>query len=324
MEDRQVDNIPMNKHPYRVQVVGASGEQITSFGGGGDVTISGEVEVKNDTGNPVPVSASSLPLPTGASTAADQATGNSSLSTIATNIGTTGADAKRIQGNSASGVTDIGDPMTIAGVYESALPTFTAGQRGKGQIGSRGSLNVTLMGQDLANPINTMATNTDAVATSAVATRLQTVALMSGYNSSSFDRWYSNWATSILSSAVRAATTNGADQTNYNGRGVMVTINVTVEAAAETLSLKIQGKDPISGNYFDIVDFGTVYNATTDAPTTTRTFVMYPGVLSADFIGITGNGASGKAGLLPRTWRPVVTHSSSGNWTYSLASAVIL
>lgn len=40
----------------------------------GDVTVSSEVEVKNDSGNPVPVSADSLPLPTGASTEAKQDT----------------------------------------------------------------------------------------------------------------------------------------------------------------------------------------------------------------------------------------------------------
>lgn len=40
----------------------------------GDVTVSNEVEVKNDAGNPIPMSASSLPLPTGAATAANQQT----------------------------------------------------------------------------------------------------------------------------------------------------------------------------------------------------------------------------------------------------------
>lgn len=229
-----------------------------------------------------------------------------------------------VVGNVASGAADAGAPVKISGKYNATLPTAVDGNRMDAQTGTRGSLNVTLMGQDLANPINTMATNADGVATSATATRLQVVSLQSGYNSSTFDRWYSNWATSILASAARTATTNGADQTNYNGRGVALTINVTVEAATETLSLKVQGKDPISSNYFDIVDFGVVYNATTDAPTITRTFVMYPGVLAADFIGITGNGTSGKSGLLPRTWRPVVTHSASGSFTYSLASAVIL
>jgi hypothetical protein len=48
----------------------------------GPVTVSNEVEVTNDTGNPIPVSASSLPLPTGAATSAKQDTGNTSLSSI--------------------------------------------------------------------------------------------------------------------------------------------------------------------------------------------------------------------------------------------------
>jgi hypothetical protein len=50
------------------------------------LTSSIEVEVKNDAGNPLPVSAASLPLPAGASTSANQVTANSSLATIATNI----------------------------------------------------------------------------------------------------------------------------------------------------------------------------------------------------------------------------------------------
>lgn len=48
----------------------------------GPVTVSNEVEVKNETGNPVPVSVTSLPLPTGAATSANQTTGNTSLGSI--------------------------------------------------------------------------------------------------------------------------------------------------------------------------------------------------------------------------------------------------
>lgn len=40
------------------------------------------VEIKNDTGNPVPASLSSVPLPAGAATAANQATANISLASI--------------------------------------------------------------------------------------------------------------------------------------------------------------------------------------------------------------------------------------------------
>lgn len=51
-----------------------------------NITLTGEVEIKNDTGNPVPISAASLPLPSGAATSALQTTGNSSLSSIDTKL----------------------------------------------------------------------------------------------------------------------------------------------------------------------------------------------------------------------------------------------
>ena len=48
----------------------------------GTLGILGAVEVTNDAGNPLPVSAASLPLPTGASTSANQVTTNTSLASI--------------------------------------------------------------------------------------------------------------------------------------------------------------------------------------------------------------------------------------------------
>jgi peptidoglycan hydrolase CwlO-like protein len=52
----------------------------------GPVTVTNEVEVKNDVGNPIPISAASLPLPAGASTAALQTAGNSILTDIETEL----------------------------------------------------------------------------------------------------------------------------------------------------------------------------------------------------------------------------------------------
>lgn len=65
----------------------------------------GEVEVKNDTGNPVPISVASLPLPTGASTSALQTTGNTSLTNIDSNLGVT---------SDAAATTDTGTFSLIA------------------------------------------------------------------------------------------------------------------------------------------------------------------------------------------------------------------
>lgn len=47
-----------------------------------DITIAPEIEIKNDAGNPVPISAASLPLPTGAATALKQDTTNNLLTGI--------------------------------------------------------------------------------------------------------------------------------------------------------------------------------------------------------------------------------------------------
>ena len=128
----------------------------------------------------------------------------------------------------------------------------------------------------------------------------------------------------LLASAARTATATSSDQT-ATGRGVMLVLNVTAEAASETLSLKIQGKDPISGNYFDITSFGTMYTSTGEAPTRTKAAVLYPGVLAADHVGVAAgtDGTIAKSGVLPATWRAVVTHSSTGSWTYSLAAVAI-
>jgi hypothetical protein len=128
----------------------------------------------------------------------------------------------------------------------------------------------------------------------------------------------------LLASAARTATTNTADQT-ATGRGVMLVLNVTVEAASETLALKIQGKDPVSGNYFDVASFGTMYTSTGEAPVRTKAGVLYPGVLVADHVGVAAgvDGTIARSGVLPATWRAVVTHSSTGAWTYSLAAVAI-
>lgn len=52
------------------------------------VTVENEVEVKNDVGNPVPISAASLPLPTGAATLAEQQAQTTKLNDIYTALTT--------------------------------------------------------------------------------------------------------------------------------------------------------------------------------------------------------------------------------------------
>lgn len=222
-------------------------------------------------------------------------------------------------GNVASGTADAGAPVKTGGRNNTTRPTLTDGQRGDNQLDTRANLAVTLFAANSANGISTVASNADGQTTTSTTSRLEIMSRNSGFNETGYDRWRNNTEATILASAVRAVTTNGTDQTNYNGRGVMFLLSVTVEAAAETLSLKVQVKDSISGSYGDYVDFGVVYNAATMAPGV-YVAVIYPGLLTADLI----SGAIGKSAPLPRVWRPVITHSASGNWTYSLSSELII
>lgn len=117
--------------------------------------------------------------------------------------GGTGASASQVQGNVASGATDSGNPVKTGGVYNSTLPTFTNGQRGDFQVGTRGSLHAELWTSDSNTALTTAATNTDAQATGSSASRLEIIARNSTYNGTTFDR-------------ARSATTG----TNTSGTGV--------------------------------------------------------------------------------------------------------
>lgn len=229
----------------------------------------------------------------------------------------TGTSAIQVQGNVASGTTDSGNGVKVAGIYNTTQPTLTNGQRGDAQLDARANWQISLMANGTATAIVTSATNADGMATSATSSRYEVVSRPTLFNGTTFDRQYSNWTSTVLASAARTATTNSTDQTNYNGRGVLLILNVTAQpGGAETLSLKIQAKDPVSNNYFDIADAGVLFTAATG----TKALAVYPGAIAADHV----SGTVGKSVALPRVWRAVVTHSSTGSWTYSVGSSVIV
>jgi len=101
---------------------GGSGGNVTIVGPLGQTTMSASVPVaiaSNQSG--VPVTAASLPLPTGAATSALQTTGNSSLSTIATN--TTNAGTPTLQSGSTTAVTQ----GTASNLNATVVGTTSAG-----------------------------------------------------------------------------------------------------------------------------------------------------------------------------------------------------
>jgi hypothetical protein len=125
----------------------------------------GHVTIDNAT---LAITASSLPLPTGA--ASDATLTGGSL---------------QAQGNVAAGSADSGNPLKVGGKYNAAMPTLTDGQRGDLQLGSRGALKVELTGYDSSGGIPTP-TLADALANSA---GLAVHNMATLFNGTTWDRW---------------------------------------------------------------------------------------------------------------------------------------
>lgn len=101
-----------------------------------------------------PISAASLPLPTGASTSANQSTGNSSLATIATNTGAATPAGSNIIGKVGIDQTTPGTTNGVV-VNSSALPTgaATSANQSVGTAGSPSSVVNSVQGIGSGTPV---------------------------------------------------------------------------------------------------------------------------------------------------------------------------
>lgn len=143
-------------------------------------------------------------------------------------------------------------------------------------------------------------------------TGLSTIAVLETvFNGTSFDSVRNNAVGTLLASAARTATVSSADQTNFNARGVRVRINVSSVTDTPSITVAVEEKDSISGNYVAILTSAAI--TTTGQKTT---LVVYPGIAAS---------ANVKADdPLPRTWRVTVTHGDADSITYSVDYALIL
>jgi len=109
------------------------------------------------------------------------------------------------------------------------------------------------------------------------------------FNGTTFDRQRSNMDGISLAN-LSGATTSGqsADQTNYNGRGLKVFINVS-SFSGTSITFKIQGKDPVSSTYFDMLTGAAI------VATGTQLLTIYPALTAVANVTATD--------VLPRTWR---------------------
>lgn len=150
-------------------------------------------------------------------------------------VGGTGSTADQVQGNVASSATDSGNPVKVAGVFNTTPPTYTNGQRGDVQIGARGAVNVTLFGEGgTASPsVNTSQADALSAATNSIAV----ASFPKVYNGATWDRQKKPTATSRIVSA--AASTNATVAKASAGDVFTVT---AYNAAASVRYLKFYNK----------------------------------------------------------------------------------
>lgn len=119
-----------------------------------------------------------------------------------------------------------------------------------------------------------------------------------------------NKTRTLLSSAARTATVATADQRNAEHRGVRVHINVTAIAASPSVVATVQGKDPVTGDYYDLLASAAI----TAAGDTW--LVVYPGATAA------ANAAANSA--LPPVWRVNLVHGDADSITYSVTAELLI
>ncbi len=130
-----------------------------------------------------------------------------------------------------------------------------------------------------------------------------------------WDRQRGNTSGTLLASAARTVQTVSANQTNYNARGVLITIRVTAKAASTQLGFNVAGLEGIGGQGYYLAQNASQWAA---AVGDIYVFVVYPGVIDAD---LTNSGylttSLGVSCPLPRIWSFAVTPSDANSVTYS-------
>jgi hypothetical protein len=108
----------------------------------------------------------------------------------------------------------------------------------------------------------------------------------------------------LLASEARTATTASSDQQNTEHNGVTVIIDVSAVAATPSVVFTIQGKNELTGTYYDLLS-----SAAVTATGVTRLRV-HPALTVA------ANAAA--SDLLPSIWRVNAVHGDADSITYSV------
>jgi hypothetical protein len=118
----------------------------------------------------------------------------------------------------------------------------------------------------------------------------------------------------LLTSAARTADTASTDQSDINAEGVHVIIRVTALSATPQVTPRIQGKDPASGAYYDVLVGSVITDVTVGTPPALVVLKLAP--------GITAQPNAAAADFLPDTWRVFMGHGDADSITYTVGAVL--
>ena len=114
-----------------------------------------------------------------------------------------------------------------------------------------------------------------------------------------------------FASAARSADANSDDILNKGFRGLIVFFNVSVAAGDDTMTLTIQGKDAVSGEYYTLLTGGAL------STTGLRVYEIHPEAAAAS------GGVTAVANrILPETWRAQLDYTQVGEVKTAITCSV--
>lgn len=181
-------------------------------------------------------------------------------------------------------------------------------------VDTQKSQKVDLFDQD-GNPIVILSAGADSLANTY--NQILAAAQMYAFNSGTLDRWRNNYGSTVLATGDRNSSTNSADLVNRNARGIIVTlrVNSSTPGGTDTITMNVQAKNTLTGNYNVITDFSSRNAAGV------LIGVVYPAAIET--LAISDIEVQGIP--LPRDFRIRVTHSgSTDTFNYSVEVAYIV
>jgi hypothetical protein len=124
-----------------------------------------------------------------------------------------------------------------------------------------------------------------------------------------------NGNTPILTATAATTTQTTAAIDNPSNLGVIVFVDLTTQAGAETVTPSIEIFDQASGKWIAYVSYTAI------SATGSYAKILYPGALTADGVATR---TETKTLPLPRNWRIKTTHSSTGAHTYTVGYAYLI